>query len=153
MGVQSDASTAGLASHNRPKRTAITFIDEKNPRVQIGDIEKQETTAGGDDESDEEDLDALIEELESADPDAEIEEEIEALGVKGVPEELLQTDTKYGLSEPEVSQRRKKYGLNQMKEEQRNLLFQFSMFFVGPIQFVMEVSIVTLGCEYTVSLT
>ena len=92
------------------------------------------------DDDEEEDLDALIEELESLDPDAELEAEIETVaGARNAPEELLQTDTRIGLIEPEVVARRKKYGLNQMKEEKENLLLKFLGYFVGPIQFVMEV--------------
>lgn len=52
----------------------------------------------------------------------------------------VQTDTRVGLTSEEVLQRRKKYGLNQMKEEKENLILKFLGFFVGPIQFVMEVS-------------
>jgi H+-transporting ATPase len=85
-------------------------------------------------DDEEEDLDALIEELESNDPDAEIEAEIETIaGARSVPEEILQTDTRVGLIDPEVIVRRKKYGLNQMKEEKENLLLKFL------VQFVMEV--------------
>ena len=93
-----------------------------------------------DDDDEEEDLDALIEELESQDPDAELEAENETVaGIRSVREQLLQTDTSVGLIEPEVVARRKKYGLNQMKEEKENLLLKFLGYFVGPIQFVMEV--------------
>jgi magnesium-transporting ATPase (P-type) len=91
-------------------------------------------------DDEEEDMDALIEELESLDPDAEIEEINEFGQARQVPEELLQTDTRMGLAEPEVIARRKKYGLNQMKEEKENLILKFLGYFVGPIQFVMEVS-------------
>jgi H+-transporting ATPase len=74
---------------------------------------------------------------------------------------MLQTDTRVGLTNEEVLQRRRKYGLNQMKyvdtantpsvelnrlntdkrhrEEKENLVLKFLGFFVGPIQFVMEV--------------
>jgi magnesium-transporting ATPase (P-type) len=52
---------------------------------------------------------------------------------------MLQTDTRVGLTSEEVLQRRRKFGLNQMKEEKENLLLKFLGFFVGPIQFVMEV--------------
>ena len=62
--------------------------------------------------------------------------------LRSVPEELLQTDTRVGLVEPEVVQRRKKYGLNQMKEERENLFLKFLGYFVGPIQFVMEVRLI-----------
>ncbi|RMD43648.1 hypothetical protein DV735_g1432, partial [Chaetothyriales sp. CBS 134920] len=92
------------------------------------------------DEDEEEDLDLLIEELESDDePDENVESELEDVGgARLVPEELLQTDTRMGLMEPEVVQRRKKYGLNSMREEKENLFLKFLGYFVGPIQFVME---------------
>lgn len=93
-------------------------------------------------DDDEDDMDALIEELESLDPEADIEEEQDEPGAgQAVPEELLQTDTRVGLMEPEVIARRKKYGLNKIKEEKNNLIVKFLMYFKGPIQFVMEVRI------------
>ena len=96
-----------------------------------------------DDEEEDEDMDALIDELESQDGHLEEEEE-EAEGTPGggrvIPEDQLQTDTRTGLTEAEVHIRRKKYGLNQMKEEKENLILKFLGYFVGPIQFVMEVS-------------
>ena len=97
--------------------------------------------AAADDDDEEEDMDALIDELESQDGGIgeEEEEEAEAGEAPPVPDELLATDTRVGLTEVEVSQRRKKYGLNQMKEEKENLVLKFLGYFVGPIQFVMEV--------------
>lgn len=92
-------------------------------------------------EEEDEDMDALIEELESQDAAIEEEEEeTQAGAARTVPEELLQTSTRDGLTSAEVLQRRKKYGLNQMKEEKENLVLKFLGFFIGPIQFVMEVS-------------
>jgi len=83
------------------------------------------------DEDEDEDIDALIEE----------EEEVAQPGnARTIPEEMLQTSTRTGLTSSEVVTRRKKYGLNQMKEEKENLLLKFLGFFIGPIQFVMEVS-------------
>ncbi|KAJ9654846.1 plasma membrane H+-ATPase [Neophaeococcomyces mojaviensis] len=140
MGAISTTSASDSAPEKCPRHIAL--LDEKNAQVAAYDIEKQEAPFNKQDDSEDEDLDALIEELESTEPDAEMEEEIEALGVRSVPEELLQTDTKWGLTEPEVVQRRKKYGLNQMKEEKENLALKFLMFFVGPIQFVMEAAAV-----------
>ncbi|KAK5941002.1 plasma membrane H+-ATPase [Knufia obscura] len=146
MAIPSDVSTAGSAPSNtaaRIRKREISFFDEKRHPVEAIhaiDIEKQEEIQ--DYASDEDDLDALIEELESAEPDDEIEEEVDPLGVTSVPEELLQTDSKFGLSEPEINQRRKKFGLNQMKEAKENLLLKFLMFFVGPIQFVMAAAAV-----------
>lgn len=62
-------------------------------------------------------MDALIEELESEDANVDYEEEETAQpgGARIVPEELLQTDTRMGLTDAEVSSRRRKFGLNQMK--------------------------------------
>ena len=86
------------------------------------------------DDEDEDDMDALIEELESLDPDAAIEDRLNEMKIGGaVPEELLQTDTRVGLTDPEVIQRRRKYGLNQLREDKENLLKKFAMYFVGPI--------------------
>jgi hypothetical protein len=96
----------------------------------------------GDDDEEDEDMDALIDELESQDGHQEEDEgETEATpgGGRVVPEDQLQTDTRVGLTESEVLARRKKYGMNQMKEEKENLILKFLGYFIGPIQFVMEV--------------
>lgn len=94
------------------------------------------------DEEEDEDMDALIEDLESEDGHVaeEEEEEVQPGGGRVVPEDMLQTDPRVGLTESEVTTRRRKYGLNQMKEEKENLVLKFLGFFIGPIQFVMEVS-------------
>ncbi|RYP52601.1 hypothetical protein DL768_002251 [Monosporascus sp. mg162] len=97
-------------------------------------------------EEEDEDIDALIEDLESQDGHGFEEEEEGDDNPAGagrvVPEEMLQTDTRVGLTEGEVTNRRRKYGLNQMKEEKENLILKFFGFFVGPIQFVMEAAAV-----------
>lgn len=93
-------------------------------------------------EEEDEDMDALIDELESQDGHQEEEEEGETINPgtgRVVPEDQLETDTSIGLTEQEVHMRRKKYGMNQMKEEKENLILKFLGYFVGPIQFVMEV--------------
>jgi len=91
-------------------------------------------------EEEDEDIDALIAELESEDGAIDEEEETEpGVSARPIPEELLNTDTRKGLTSQEVLERRKKYGLNQMAEEKENLIKKFLMYFVGPIQFVMEV--------------
>ena len=96
---------------------------------------------GTEEEEEDEDIDALIEELESQDGNVEEEDDVtQPGGARNVPEELLQTDTRHGLTSQEVVNRRKKYGLNQMREEKENLILKFLGFFIGPIQFVMEVS-------------
>jgi len=109
--------------------------DEKLPPT-------KEAAPADEEEEEDEDIDALIEELESQDAniDADDEEAVQPGGARVVPEEMLQTSTRTGLNANEVLVRRKKYGLNQMKEEKENLILKFLGFFVGPIQFVMEVS-------------
>lgn len=69
-------------------------------------------------EEEDEDIDNLIEELESQDgdnADYEYEEAQQSGGARLIPEELLQTDTRIGLTSGDVFIRRKKYGYNQMK--------------------------------------
>ncbi|CCD24666.1 H(+)-exporting P2-type ATPase PMA1 NDAI_0D03520 [Naumovozyma dairenensis CBS 421] len=110
-------------------------VSEKPPQV-------VESSSSEEEESDDDDIDALIEELQSnhglGDDDDDSDEHAAAGEARVVPEELLQTDPSYGLTADEVSRRRKKYGLNQMSEDNESLVVKFVMFFVGPIQFVME---------------
>lgn len=119
-------------------------VDEKKDYGNNGDEKLPPTKEAGpaDEEEEDEDIDALIEELESQDAniDADEEEAVQPGGARVVPEEMLQTSTRTGLNANDVLTRRKKYGLNQMKEEKENLILKFLGFFVGPIQFVMEVS-------------
>ncbi|CAL9732132.1 plasma membrane ATPase 1 [Monosporozyma unispora] len=95
-------------------------------------------------ESEDDDIDALIDELQSNhnlgddDDDDEEEQHVAAGEARVIPEEMLQTDPSYGLTSDEVARRRKKYGLNQMAEENESMVVKFLMFFIGPIQFVME---------------
>lgn len=123
-----------------------------NTDIESGNFnEKQDAPAGtnqhskakpiDDDEEEDEDMDALIDELESQDGHLEDEEEEDNTpgGGRVIPEDQLQTDTRTGLTEAEVHIRRKKYGLNQMKEEKENMILKFLGYFIGPIQFVMEV--------------
>ncbi|GME71700.1 unnamed protein product [Ambrosiozyma monospora] len=100
-----------------------------------------------DDEDEEEDIDQLVMELQSnhgaaADGEDEEEDGEDDVSYKEVPQELLQTDPSAGLTDAEVTKRRKKYGLNQMAEEKENMILKFCMFFIGPIQFVMEAAAV-----------
>ena len=102
----------------------------------------QEYSSSSSASDEEDDIDALIEELQShhgSDDESESDNEAVAAGeARVIPEEYLQTDPSYGLSTDDVLKRRKKYGLNQMSEDNENLIVKFIMFFVGPIQFVME---------------
>jgi H+-transporting ATPase len=123
--------TAGLDEEARANR-GEALMDEKKLRSS-SDVDEED-----------EDMDALIEELESQDPEPAVIEEDFTSPTAGrvVPEELLNTDTRVGLEEWDVIARRKKFGLNQMKEEKQNLILKFLGYFVGPIQFVMEMAAV-----------
>lgn len=114
-------------------------LDSLNTKRQSITTQDEKTTLPDDDED--EDLDALLDDLESHDGRDEEEDDasIEPGGARSVPEELLQTNPEYGLSDAEVTARRKKYGWNQMKEEKENMVLKFLSYFIGPIQFVMEV--------------
>lgn len=100
--------------------------------------------AGSDDED--EDIDQLIMDLQShhaaGDDDEDEDDGADQGSFRAVPEEMLKTDPTTGLSSDDVNKRRKKFGLNQMAEEKENLVLKFIMFFVGPIQFVMEAAAV-----------
>ena len=90
-----------------------------------------------------EEFEKLLQEIDSDDED-EDKSEKEDLGLEAptsAPNHLLQTDVIHGLSESEVKDRRSTYGFNQLKEQKRSHVKEFFMFFVGPIQFVMEVSL------------
>lgn len=142
--IPSDASSAGSVPIKHPPHIQVSVAEDLEKATQhngqISRDGRKPSRVDWEEDEEDEDLDALIEELESNDPDAEIQNEIELAGAaRCVPEEMLQTDTRVGLIEPEVVARRKKYGLNQMKEEKENLLLKFLGYFVGPIQFVMEV--------------
>lgn len=142
MAITSEPSTSEPLNKSSlsARQQEITFLEEKRARVEAIDLEKQENEVDKEEDS-EEDLDTLIHELESADSDNETEDEKGALNVKSViPTQLLQTDPALGLTNSEVIQRRKKYGLNQLQEEKENMFLKFILFFVGPVQFVMEVS-------------
>ncbi|KIW68273.1 plasma membrane ATPase [Phialophora macrospora] len=148
-----DTSDAG-STHSSPNKSEPQLKVSVHPippdeRPDVLFTPRRASRKEKEDDEEEEDLDALIEELESLDPDAELDAEIETVaGARNVPEELLQTDTRVGLIEPEVIARRKKYGLNQMRVEKENLLLKFLGYFVGPIQFVMEAAaILAAGLE------
>ncbi|KAI9875405.1 MAG: hypothetical protein M1823_007485, partial [Watsoniomyces obsoletus] len=94
--VPSDASSSGSPP---PKPTHITIdapahdVEKGNNGYLFTGERRHSRAEKGDD--DEEDLDMLIEELESLDPEEQIDAEMETVGDHmTVPEELLQTDTR-----------------------------------------------------------
>ena len=142
-----DSEKADIPSSKTPsdaQKLTVTMdpgtLDKKMPPPEAVTVLKRQVN-----EEEDEDMDALIDELESNDGHENDEEGQgeEALpgAVHVISEEYLQTDTCRGLTEAEVLSRRKKFGLNQMKEETENLVLKFLGYFVGPIQFVMEVRV------------
>ncbi|GAV51005.1 hypothetical protein ZYGR_0AD01880 [Zygosaccharomyces rouxii] len=119
--------------------------DSEGEPVPEEEVEEETEEEVPDEESEDDDIDGLIDELQSQEAHEEEEEEdgpAAAGEARKIPEELLQTDPSFGLTSDEVVNRRKKYGLNQMREESENLVVKFLMFFIGPIQFVMEAAAV-----------
>ncbi|KAF2280540.1 plasma-membrane proton-e [Westerdykella ornata] len=57
-----------------------------------------------------------------------------------VPDELLNTTLRTGLTQAEVENRRRRYGWNEITTEKVNLLKQFLSYFKGPILYVMEIA-------------
>lgn len=96
-------------------------------------------------------FDGLLEDFDVEDEgDRQVEEEVVAVGApRTIPDEYLHTDPAVGLTVDEVVQRRKVYGSNRMNEENRSHVKQFLLFFVGPIQFVMEVITAPTPCKMT----
>ncbi|KAI2727158.1 hypothetical protein CBS147354_3876 [Penicillium roqueforti] len=98
-------------------------------------------------EESEESLDCLIDELEAEDgnePDDDATT-LRAGEIRPFPPSLLETKVDEGLNDAEVTVRRKKYGWNRMKEQKRNHFLKFISFFNGPVQWVMEVTILLAG--------
>ncbi|KAK9759728.1 plasma membrane H+-ATPase [Basidiobolus ranarum] len=78
-------------------------------------------------------------------PGEDEDDEEGGLSNVAVPEELLQTDPRLGLTSAEVETRRKKYGLNQLSMESESKILKFFLFFCGPIQYVMWVAVILAG--------
>jgi H+-transporting ATPase len=127
---------------DEPSQVVDYAPDRLNTNIPSAELEEKDKPAEGtpvDEDDQDEDIDALIDELESvAGDDPEEDDPATGASARPIPEEVLNTDTRIGLTAAVVEQRRKKYGLNQMKEEKENLILKFLMYFVGPIQFVME---------------
>ncbi|KAJ3038183.1 plasma membrane H+-ATPase [Rhizophlyctis rosea] len=90
-----------------------------------------------------EDIETLLRELEEEagiqnhGVEAEDEDDAGPHHTIKIPDELLQTDPRMGLTSKEIDKRRSKYGLNQLAEHKENMVLKFLLFFCGPIQYVM----------------
>lgn len=90
-----------------PRRDYLAEEEHDHEKRAASPVRPPPAAAADEDEEDE-DMDQLIAELESADGAVEEEEEgsnADGISAKPVPEELLQTDTRTGLSDSEVSNR------------------------------------------------
>ncbi|KAF2640694.1 plasma-membrane proton-e [Massarina eburnea CBS 473.64] len=57
-----------------------------------------------------------------------------------VPDDMLNTDLRSGISTTEIERRRKQFGFNEITTEKTNWLKQFLSYFQGPILYVMEIA-------------
>lgn len=135
-----------------------TPYDQTSSQTTVNGESGVQTPENHDNDNEYTEFDALVDELikEYGEPQDEHISETEQSGSKTkklrskckkpgttdretVPETVLHTNQHEGLTDAEVHERRKQFGLNEMSDAKQNLLKKFLMFFVGPIQFVMEV--------------
>jgi H+-transporting ATPase len=112
---------------------------QENDDVSLPETLKSPTSSQGEGEQS---LDALLDDLHAEDGE---EPDMDAVTIQSgyvcaIPPEMLETKAEEGLSDAEVAVRRKKYGWNRLKEQKRNHIINFILFFHGPVQWVMEVS-------------
>lgn len=134
------AEVISVHPHAHSESSGQSSSLEEKGQFKVSEPEEKKASAN-DDDDDEEDVDALITALWKEDDAGDDEEQTAELlnNDRSIAEGLLQTDIQAGLTEQEVQNRRRRYGMNKMKEEKRNHLLRFLLFFVGPVQFVMEV--------------
>ena len=131
-----------------PPLTRVSEIDHPAFDANLDGVREQEPERPSQrrgvlssDGEDVEDIDKLIAELEAADgEETPAEEKKEDGKEKPIPDHWLRTDTDLGLTTTQVLVRRKTCGFNEMRTEKENKILKFLGYFVGPIQFVMEVS-------------
>jgi H+-transporting ATPase len=96
------------AASSAPKKLDIDFSEKESKPIST----EPTKTKVEEEEEEDEDIDALIEDLESQDGHGVEEEEEETPGGgRVVPEDMLMTDTRVGLTEQEVLARRRKVSL------------------------------------------
>ncbi|KAJ5239416.1 plasma membrane ATPase [Penicillium chermesinum] len=126
----------GLNQPEQPLNLTLHDLSTQSLDQEMKDhlyITRQETTST---------IDALITELEEEDgkePDPEVV--TIGPGTDRVTDPcLLKTDLSMGLTDEEVLSSRRKFGWNSLKEERCSPILKFVMLFIGPVQFVMELS-------------
>lgn len=126
-------------------RTNHTDTSEAKATLVSSEKMSSATFAEPGDDDREDDIDFLIDQLDSMDEPQNsqvVDHRMSMESTKRNPtrsEPEFDTDLQSGLTDVEVILRRKKYGANKLKEEKENLCLKFLSFFVGPVQFVMEV--------------
>lgn len=86
-------------------------------------------------------MSGLIDELIAEEGNDDVPDSLVPVAAKEnpYPAILMETDHRVGLTDDQVAERRNKYGRNSLTQDKENNLVKFLLFFVGPIQFVMEV--------------
>lgn len=133
-----DQRSLSLHSHPPDDICGNEEQDKETPPVTTRDFASQPVLT----QVAEEDLDELIAKLEEEDGKAPDPEELKADTCPGrlTDPQLLQTNRNQGLTDTEVIAARRKYGWNRLKLQKPSHLTKFFNMFVGPVQFVMEVS-------------
>lgn len=113
--------------------TKFQFHDDSTSEKTLLPVSSQEET--------EESLSSLVEELVAEEGEEYVVPDLARHSDAGkkYPAYMIETDFHKGLTDEEVLERRKNHGSNVMTQDKVNHWLQFLMFFVGPIQFVMEV--------------
>ncbi|CAG8102616.1 unnamed protein product [Penicillium salamii] len=113
--------------------TKFQFHDDSTSEKTLLPVSSQEET--------EESLRSLVEELVAEEGAEYVVPDLACHfdAGKKYPPSMIETDFRKGLTDEEVIERRKNHGRNVMTRDEVNHWIQFLMFFVGPIQFVMEV--------------
>lgn len=113
--------------------TKFQFHDDSTSEKTLLPVSSQEET--------EESLSSLVEELVAEEGEEHVVPDLARHSDAGkkYPAYMIETDFHKGLTDEEVLERRKNHGSNVMTQDKVNHWLQFLMFFVGPIQFVMEV--------------
>ncbi|KAJ3053626.1 plasma membrane H+-ATPase [Rhizophlyctis rosea] len=116
-----------------------------------GNEQSERHAAKGGVDAEDQDVESLLKDLEEeagVGAGGHVEEEEEEQGPHHliiIPDELLNTDPRQGLTTKEADKRRAKFGPNQLAQHKENQILKFLGFFVGPIQYVMIAAAILAG--------